>query len=76
MELIVVVVVFLILAAVLGPARKSRYERDMLEAFPRDRWTVYPSMENSGKWGIYRGGSMYCDFDTKAEAREKADSLY
>lgn len=76
MEIIGGVLLFLLLVAVLGPERKSRYERDMLEAFPRDRWTVYPSLENEGKWGIYRGGTMYMEFDTREEAQEKADTLY
>ena len=76
MEIIGGILLFLLLVAVLGPERKSRHERDMLEAFPRDRWTVYPSLDNDGKWGIYRGGIMYAEFDTEAEAQEKADTLH
>jgi hypothetical protein len=75
-ELIGAVLVFLLLVAVFGPERKSRRERDMLEAFPADRWTVYPSLENEGKWGIYRGGFMYEEYDTRAEAQGKVDTLF
>lgn len=76
MEIVGGVLLFLLLVAVLGPERKSRHERDMLAAFPRDRWTVYPSLTNKGKWGIYRSGHMYVEFDTEAEAQEKADTLH
>jgi len=76
MGFIGMVLVFLLLVALFGPERKSRWERDMLEAFPRDRWTVYHSLENDGKWGIYRGGLMYVEFDTRDEAQEKAETLY
>lgn len=76
MEIIGVAFVFLLLVAVFGPERKSRMERDMLSAFPADRWTVYPSLENEGKWGIYRRGIMYVECDTRAEAQAKADSLF
>lgn len=75
MELIGGIILFLVLVAVFGPERKSRHERAMLEAFPKDRWTVYSSLENPGKWGIYRGGIMYVEFDTQAEAQAKADTL-
>jgi len=75
MEIIGAAVVFLLLVMIFGPERKSRSERAMLEAFPKDRWTVYPSLENQGKWGIFRGGHMYVEFDTREQAQLKADTL-
>lgn len=76
MEFIGGVLLFLLLVVVFGPERRSRHERNMLEAFPKGQWTVYYSLENPDKWGIYRGGIMYSEFDTREEAQAKADTLH
>lgn len=73
MELLAAFVIFILLAG-LFVDRPSRIERDRLEAFPRDRWTVYESFDYPGKWAMYRAGHEYKQYDTRAEAEaHKAD---
>ena len=67
-EIVAAVIVFLLLVALLGPERKTRQERLMLNAFPKGQWRVLPSMENKGKWGLFEGGLMWGDWDTQEEA--------
>lgn len=66
---------FVVLVAVFGPERKSRQERDMLAAFPKGKWRVYPSFENKGKWGLFEGGRMWADYDTQEEAEAMKDRM-
>lgn len=76
MEIIGAIVLFLLLVTLFGPEHKSRHQRDMESAFPKDRWTVYRSLENEGKWGIYRGGIMYVEYDSKEQAEDKIKNLF
>lgn len=74
MEWIGAIVIFLLLVS-LFTDRPSRIERDRLEAFPADRWTVYESFDVPGKWAMYRRGIEYIQFDTRKEAEAKKAEL-
>jgi hypothetical protein len=75
MELIGAFFVFILLVALLGPERKSRIERDRLAAFPKDRWTVSTSLEEDGKWGMFRGGIEYKQYESREAAQAHKDEL-